>query len=139
MFLCVCVFWFLGLEFRNHKSIDAFDDAFLLHRNDLLALKTHRQYSNASRLHNALPKKKKNKKMINWLHCTGRKAKGELIMAQAKWNETIFWNQSIDWVFFNAEWYDTNANTVSLRTSFNVKIILLEIKFFKLISNKDMN
>jgi len=74
--VCVCVFWFLGLEFRNHKSIDAFDDAFLLHRNDLLALKTHRQYSNASRLHNALPKKKKkkNKKLINWLHCTGRKA-----------------------------------------------------------------
>jgi len=60
-------------------------------------------------------------------------------MAQAKWNETIFWNQSIALVFFNAEWYNTNANTVSLRTSFNVKIILLKIKFFKLISNKDMN
>jgi len=54
----VCVL-ISGLEFRNHKSIDGFDDAFLQHRNDLLALKNHRQYSNESRLHNALPNSEK--------------------------------------------------------------------------------
>jgi len=69
----VCVL-ISGLEFRNHKSIDGFDDAFLQHRNDLLALKNHRQYSNESRLHNALPK------MSKWTVCTGRKIKTKVII-----------------------------------------------------------